>query len=670
MVLEELTLNNFCSYLGEQTMQLAPTRRSGRHRPITLFGGINGGGKTTILDAIQLALYGPKARCSKRGTIAYESFLRECINRNVPTTEGAGIALSFRYVAEGEEHLYEVRRCWRDNNGKIRETLEVSRDGIRDKWLSDNWQNIVEELIPIGVSSLFFFDAEQIRFLAEDETGNDALGVAIKALLGLDITERLISDAKVLEGRLAKELPTEAGADDDLESLEARILELEEQKRNLSQEKASCESYVQRATEEMRRAEEQFARAGGAHWEKRSEQQAKAAALESQETALKQQLLLMASSDAPLIAVEELLKSIAAKDRAHQNSERDTLLTQMLNDRDSELVARLRTKIPLEAAAIVESELTQDRESRRGRAAEGSSYDLSDRSRSALRYLIESGIGDRRREAQALLDGLNDVVRNLEAARRALAATPHDDAIREVSDRLTAAAKELGDLEAKREQANRCLQQADFALETASKQREKIARARISSEVKSEETLRLAKLAQQTQEIMSRFLLRSTEAKIDRLAECVSEACRVLFRKGSLVNRVEIDPGSFAITLIDGAGRRNPKQRLSEGEKQIFAISVLWGLARASTRPLPAIIDTPMARLDSTHRDRLVDQYFPNVARQVIILSTDTEIDKAYYEKLEKHLARAYYLDFSEQTQVTTTREGYFWKHRSEASSV
>jgi DNA sulfur modification protein DndD len=122
------------------------------------------------------------------------------------------------------------------------------------------------------------------------------------------------------------------------------------------------------------------------------------------------------------------------------------------------------------------------------------------------------------------------------------------------------------------------------------------------------------------------------------------------------------------ITLFDKEGNALPKQRLSEGEKQIFAISVLWGLAQASPRPLPAIIDTPMARLDSEHRDHLIQRYFPHASHQVIILSTDTEVTQEFYNELEPHLARAYHLNYDETTKVTTPVEGYFWRVEREAA--
>ncbi len=114
--------------------------------------------------------------------------------------------------------------------------------------------------------------------------------------------------------------------------------------------------------------------------------------------------------------------------------------------------------------------------------------------------------------------------------------------------------------------------------------------------------------------------------------------------------------------MYDGAGAALPRHRLSEGEKQIFAVAVLWGLARASARPLPAVIDTPMARLDAAHRAHLVERYFPNSSHQVILFSTDTEVDRGYYDALRPALARAYHLSYDEKARTTAGEEGYFWK--------
>jgi DNA sulfur modification protein DndD len=161
---------------------------------------------------------------------------------------------------------------------------------------------------------------------------------------------------------------------------------------------------------------------------------------------------------------------------------------------------------------------------------------------------------------------------------------------------------------------------------------------------------------------MQEFLKRSTENKIGRLSEYITESFRFLLRKKELVSRVVIDPTTFSIELEDKDGRRISKQQLSEGEKQIFAVSVLWGLSRASARPLPAVIDTPMGRLDAEHRLALLERYFPNASHQVIILSTDTEIEENAVQKLTPSIARSYHLSYDDLGKCTTALEGYFWQ--------
>src|SRR5688572_21538193 len=121
MILEQLRLNNFCLFRGRQTFELSPAGRNGSTRPIVLFGGMNGGGKTTIFDAIQLALYGTHARCSKRAGRSYDDFLRASINSLAPQGTEAGVALSFRLAVNGEPRSYEVRRDWRVQDGRVKE---------------------------------------------------------------------------------------------------------------------------------------------------------------------------------------------------------------------------------------------------------------------------------------------------------------------------------------------------------------------------------------------------------------------------------------------------------------------------------------------------------------------------------------------------------------------
>src|SRR5947208_16857880 len=107
-------------FRGTQVFNLAPIQRQGTHRPVVLFGGMNGGGKTTLFDAIQLALYGPRARCSKRVSLSYDDFLLQSIHQGVAPFEGAGVTLSFRHSSDGKPHRSEERRVGKEDRARYR----------------------------------------------------------------------------------------------------------------------------------------------------------------------------------------------------------------------------------------------------------------------------------------------------------------------------------------------------------------------------------------------------------------------------------------------------------------------------------------------------------------------------------------------------------------------
>lgn len=93
-------------------------------KPVVLFGGMNGGGKTTMLDAVQLAFYGARARISNRGKQSYKDYLRDSIHRGADPSEGAGISIRFRRMMDGESRTFELNRSWRAGIKGIEETDE------------------------------------------------------------------------------------------------------------------------------------------------------------------------------------------------------------------------------------------------------------------------------------------------------------------------------------------------------------------------------------------------------------------------------------------------------------------------------------------------------------------------------------------------------------------
>ena len=287
---------------------------------------------------------------------------------------------------------------------------------------------------------------------------------------------------------------------------------------------------------------------------------------------------------------------------------------------------------------------------------------LSEGGRSALRHLRQRRLAELSAEARGVLDKLAQVGQEREDLERALAATPREGDIATVVERFKAAAQTLSTLTEQAAQFDAQIKAHKAELEDVCTRLERLWQGKVKEESEREDRRRMVELAGRTRATMQQFLQQATGRKIDRLSRLITESFRFLLRKQSLVEQIHIDPSNFAITLYDAAGNALSRQRLSEGEKQIFAVAMLWGLARASARPLPAVIDTPMARLDAAHRQHLVERYFPHASHQVLVFSTDTEVDRHYYALLQPSVCRAYHLRYEEQSRMTVGEEGYFWK--------
>ena len=161
--------------------------------------------------------------------------------------------------------------------------------------------------------------------------------------------------------------------------------------------------------------------------------------------------------------------------------------------------------------------------------------------------------------------------------------------------------------------------------------------------------------------MLNDYIVKLRKNKIQLLRDKTLEMYLRLSNKADLTKSIDIDDKTYEMTIKDKNGMVMRKSGLSAGEKEVFAISLLWGLAQTSQLNLPIIIDTPLSRLDSVHRDNIVKYYFSNAAEQVIILSTDTEIDNNYFKNLESNLTGAVRLEFNRTNQLTTVNEGYFW---------
>ena len=199
MIIDQITLHNFGVYADVQKIDLTPPSLK---KPIVLFEGLNGTGKTTLMDALQLCLFGPAARCVTCNGSSYKDFLASRICKHSPKKH-ASVTVDFRCTVDGVETSYWVTRSWRSTSNSVREKLEVSLDECPNKSLSENWGQYINEIIPINISHLFFFDGERIASYASQNDVNELIASGVRNLFGIDVIDRLQKDLQILERRQA-----------------------------------------------------------------------------------------------------------------------------------------------------------------------------------------------------------------------------------------------------------------------------------------------------------------------------------------------------------------------------------------------------------------------------------------------------------------------------------
>ena len=671
MRLNRLVLKNFGLYRGHQEIDLAPRQKYGKARPIVLIGGHNGAGKTTILEALRLCLYGRLALGDRVKDQDYLQHLRDRVHRDqqslIPATSSS-VAVEFEYARGGKRSVYFVERSWDVTKAKVSEDLTILCNGAPlEDVESQFWSDFLRSLVPPGLSQLFFFDGEKIQKLAQDEEDSLTLAESVKALLGLDFVERLQVDLDLFVDRTAS---NDASGGDAIRLAE---LNREADRQGLlvaaaRQGRAGALTELEFTQKEVAKLEQVLAIEGNGLAGQRQELKGRQAETQGKLDSVAKALQELCEGPLPIAVCPNVARALSKqlenealfetweasrKEVAGAIEEATKQLTKGAVPKRLGWDANTRVTVAEELDSI-RARVTALPSTLKGFV---SLHGLSVRDREDCKRHLSQARLVAAKAAVQLSKELAKLEQQKHSIRAKLNVAPDDDEIAPRVRELSTLHKKETELQVLLAQRTRHLEDLEGQLAKTARERDKLTKA-VAASGKSADRVGIAL---QTKEALGEYLEKLTTLKVKQLELATMDCFKRLARKGDLVATIHIDPVTFHVDLADKMGRRLPKSDLSAGEKQIYAISILWALARVSGRPLPMVIDTPLARLDSIHRERLLEGYFPHASHQVVILSTDTEVDVKYYDALKPHMSHAIQL-VNHEDGWSEAQPGYFWK--------
>lgn len=658
MIFKQLKLENFRVFHGTEYIDLTPRKAGVYHQPVILFGGLNGAGKTSILTAIRLALLGKRAVSDVISKKDYQAYLAEQINKTAIASDAdstAKVTLTFTYTHHGIHKQYEITRSWQ-NHSDEKLTLIVNGEPFINL-NTEQVQAFLHEVVPPGIGDLFFFDGEKIAELAEDDSGR-YLKEAVQRLLGIDILNRLSNDLDIY----LKDKGSKIADKETLNRIKATEIDKHQAMKLSNQfleDSDRLSLHLTELTQEIARKELFIQENDGAWATDKDAAHAKLNELLAKKQDLQAELKSEVNGNYPLALAPTAMQALLSQLQADQKIKQVKAFSNELIGHLDGLRHRLQSTLDKQGEAAYSEMQRYFGQIINDTALQAPKLDITDADFALLEAQIaDAGI------AKANVDDLNKQLTETQAELDQLSVrierAPDADTLRELYQSLRQLEKERDTVS--REYIGLMLKakaHKQTELDCA-KRLEKLYAGLKNNHSADKATLRV----EQSQSALAEFKEELIKLRVTQLEQLFIDAYRKLARKEDLKLSAKINVKTFDVNLVDNSGVIINRKSLSAGEKQIFAFAILEALGKLSGRILPVVIDTPLGRLDSIHRAKLVRNYFPEASEQVILLSTDTEVDEDFYQALAPKISHAFEIEFNQQTRGSTVKEGYFWQDR------
>lgn len=665
MWISKIELTNFKSYV----FQVFNFPQPGGNGNLTLIGGMNGYGKTTLLEALYLCLYGADAlthlgRAGLKSTKerkGYPTFLENALNGQALRLNRDNMSVKIQAQSNISEG-FEITRRWfftkrGEWNGEEETLLQEIAGGIPRPIDASRLPELLDQkFVPAHLAPFFFFDGEEVKTLAnrnrieQIKAGMEGLlGVVLlrnlqKRLEQYQANNRSRSGTTNIDEEKYKELAEKLQADEQkLDACKAKLVETE---RNLENEKTERDELMSRMLG-LGGGSGDIATAGDIVRQQ--------GVIKTQLADCERQMETVLASKLPIHLIHgdylEILKTQLQQEIRRRKW--DARKKSMEPDKEKFVLSFFNITQP-EINPALNAEQRDAVLRRLNIAWEGLFYPpptdcaseiihdyLTDERRESVLSTM-NGIQLGTQEIRTLVqrrDSLQRDLRELEKRWAKIDGIDRDGTLAEINRLLTETSARIDELERQRGDLQRQIHshEATIAQDRASHTRihEQIVKA---SPAKSN----ISK-AQRVRDLIEDLIPNLYTLKTKQLGIAITNAYKQLAHK-SQVAKIEINEnGASRLLAKDGSEIAFDR---SAGENQLFATALLAGLAEVSGIDAPLVVDTPLARLDSAHRKNILNFWINQKGRQVILLAQDEEISSEIFDVIQSSVCKRYLLEY------------------------
>lgn len=666
MKLQNVILCNFRNFRGEHKIDMT-SHSDDKQNNIILIGGFNGSGKTTIVDSIKLCMFGRRFNSFTLSSQNYYNYLFLAKNKSSVKDNDNRFFIQIELEIDDTYPTYSItlKRDWEFKDGRVdKENFTIYRDGVPLEIIPrDYWEDYIISLIPPYVSNYFFFDGERVKKLACGNKAEEILKESIRDLIGLKLYETLANDLDTLERKIKRR---NINQPDLQEKIKEKEKEVSEVKKNINKIEKNIEdkySKIKELNVEKIDIENDLRRKAGAFAEERKKNEKEILRLKGELTELNDEIKKICGDVLPFVIASDTCRNLLDKLKEEKRQKELIANAHVLKKTNQVFMEKIDSSTALikfskKDLKIIKSEIdnifSKMFEDINNRSKKLFVHDLTNAEIGRIENFLKKTEENVNTKLDKTLKLREKNLIQIKKFREKLKNIPDEIFVKDYIDKLSTIQTKLDVLEKdinslKEEKLLSWEKKAEIE-DVIKKLEEKI--------VCDEEDYRKIEICKKIRKSTQEFIDIIISSKTKELGKIITTMYRNLANKKDMVKEIKIAPDTFSTTLIDFDGGIVNKDIISAGEKEIYALSVLWGLAKISNKKLPIIIDSPLAKLDNSHVNKIIENFFPNAGNQVIILSHDRELDINSYRRLKPYLNRVYRLTMDQENKII---KGYFF---------